>query len=61
MSRSTPNARHPRKSALDLGREVEMAARRQYWIECELPQELPTELTSSDKEHDPYEDIVGTC
>ena len=61
MYRSTHNTQHLRKSALDLGREVEMATRRQSRIECELPQELPTELTSSDKEHDPYEDIVGTC
>jgi len=33
--------------------------------ECELPQELPAQLTAlptrNDDEHDPYADIVGTC
>jgi hypothetical protein len=33
--------------------------------EYELPRELPDELSArlirSDKEHDPYADIVGTC
>jgi hypothetical protein len=37
----------------------------QLRVECELPQKLPPELTAvpirSDKEHDPCEDIVGTC
>ena len=65
MLRSTPNTQHPRKRAPALRREMQMAIGHQLWEEYELPQELPTELSarpiSSDKEHDPYADIVGTC
>ena len=39
-----------------------MAIGQQLRAERELPQELPSALpTRSDKEHDPYADIVGTC
>ena len=65
MPRSTPNTQHPRKWALPLRREMQMAIGQQLRVECELPQKLPPELTAvpirSDKEHHPYEDIVGTC
>ena len=65
MLRSTPNTQHPRKWADALRREMQMAIGRQLQDEYELPQEPPTELSArlirSDKEHDPYADIVGTC
>ena len=42
-----------------------MAIGQQLRIECELPQELPPELSAllahRDKERDRYADIVGTC
>jgi hypothetical protein len=44
---------------------MQMANGHQLRDEYELPQELPIELSArlirSDKEHDPYADIVGTC
>jgi len=65
MLRITPNTQHPRKWALALRREMQMAVGLQLQVECEPPQELPHELTAilirSDKEHDLYADIVGTC
>ena len=65
MLRSTPNTQHPRKWADALRREMQMAIGRQLQDEYEWPQEPPTELLArvirSDKEHDPYADIVGTC
>ena len=64
MLQITPNTQHPRKWALALRREMQMAVGLQLQVECEPPQE-PPELTAilirSDKEHDPYADIVGTC
>ena len=38
----------------------------QLRLDCEVPREVPQELTalpstSKDKENDPYADIVGTC
>jgi hypothetical protein len=42
-----------------------MAIGQQLRAECELPKELPPEMTApltpGDKENDPYADIVGTC
>ena len=65
MRQIKPNTQQPRKWALALRREMQMAVGRQLQVECEPPQELPHELTAilirSDKEHDPYADIVGTC
>ncbi len=65
MLRSTPNVQHPLKLALTSHREMQMGIGQRLRIECELPQELPPELTAllvrRDKEHDPYADIVGTC
>ena len=65
MLRSTSNNQHPRKWAMALRREMQMAIGQQPRDECELPQELPPELSArlirKDKEHDPYADIVGTC
>jgi hypothetical protein len=65
MPQSTPNTQHPRKWALALRRETQMAIGRRLRDEYELPQELPPEpsarLICKDKEHDPYGDIVGTC
>jgi hypothetical protein len=65
MLQITPNTQHPRKWALALRREMQMAVGLQLQVECEPPQELPHELTAilirSDKEHDLYADIVGTC
>ena len=61
MPRLTLNTQHPREWALALRREMQIAIGQQLRSECELPQELPPELTSNDKEHDPYADIVGTC
>ena len=65
MLRSTSNNQHPRKWAIALRREMQMAIGQQLRDECELPQELPPELSArlirKDKEHDRYADIVGTC
>jgi hypothetical protein len=65
MRQIKPNTQQPRKWALALRREMQMAVGLQLQAECEPPQELPPELTAilirSDKEHDPYADIVGTC
>jgi hypothetical protein len=62
MPRSTPNTLHDRKWASALRRGMQMAIGQRLRIECELPQELPPALpTRSDKEQDPYADIVGTC
>ena len=65
MLRSTSNTQRPGKWAVALRREMQMAIGHQLRLEYELPQELPTELSArlipSDKEHDPYADIVGTC
>jgi hypothetical protein len=65
MMRSTSNTQRPGKWAVVLRREAQMAIGHQLRLEYELPQELPTELSTrlirSDKEHDPYADIVGTC
>jgi hypothetical protein len=64
MPRSTPDTQHPRKWALALRREMLMAIGQGLRIECELPEELPPELTTPfirrDSKHDPYADIVGT-
>ena len=63
MLRSTSNTRP--KWALALRRERHMAIGLLIRVECELPEELPSELTAvlvrNDKGHDPYVDIVGTC
>jgi hypothetical protein len=62
MPRSTPNTQLERKWALGLRREMLMAIGHQLRAECEVPQELSPALpTRSDKGHDPYADIVGTC
>jgi hypothetical protein len=61
MPRSTPDIQPERKWALALRREMQMAIRQQLRTEYELPQELTALPTRSDKEHDPYADIVGTC
>jgi hypothetical protein len=65
MLRSTSNTNQPPKWAVALRREMQMAIGHQFRDEYELPQELPIELSArlirSDKEHDPYADIVGTC
>jgi hypothetical protein len=63
--RSTANSQRPPKWALALRREVQMAIGQQLRAECELPKELPPEMTApltpGDKENDPYADIIGTC
>jgi hypothetical protein len=62
MPRSTTNTQLEREWASALRREMQMAIGEQLRAERELPQELPPALpTRSDKEHDPYADIVGTC
>jgi hypothetical protein len=64
MRQIKPNTQQPRKWALALRREMQMAVGLQLQVECESPQELPLELTAihrGDKEHDLYADIVGTC
>jgi hypothetical protein len=65
MRRSTLNAEHPRKWALALRREMQVAIGQQLRVECELPQKLQPKLTAllnrSDGEYDPYADVVGTC
>jgi hypothetical protein len=61
MLRSTSNSQNPRKWAMTLRREMQMAIGQQLRDECELPQELPPRLIRKDKELDPYADIVGTC
>jgi hypothetical protein len=63
MLRSTSNTQHPRKWAMALRREMQMAIGQRLRVEGELPQELPPELSARliHKEHDPYADIVGTC
>jgi hypothetical protein len=61
MPRPTLNTEHPPRWALALRREMLMGIGEQLRIESELPQELPANLTSKDKAHDPYADIVGTC
>ena len=65
MRRSTLNAQHPRKWALALRREMQVAIGQQLRVECELPKELPPKLKvllpRSYGEHDPYADVVGTC
>jgi hypothetical protein len=50
-----------RKWALALRREMQTAIGQQPRAEYELPQELTTLATRSDKVNDPYADIVGTC
>jgi hypothetical protein len=59
MPRSTLNTQHPREWELALRREMLMAIGLQF--RTELPNELPPEPTSKDKEDDPYAQIVGTC
>jgi transposase len=61
MPQSTLSTRHPRERELALRREMLMAIGQHLRTECELPQELPPQLTSKDKEDEPYADIVGTC
>ncbi len=61
MPRSTLDTEHPPKWALALRREMLMGIGEQLRIKCELPHELPPNLTSKDKAQDPYADIVGTC
>jgi hypothetical protein len=65
MLQATPNTQHPRKWALTLRREMQMAIGQQLRVECELPPKLPPKPTSlpirKDGERDPYADIVGTC
>ena len=65
MLRSTSNTNQPPKWAVALHREMQMAIGQQLRDEYELPREPPIELSArlirSDKEHDPYADIVGTC
>ena len=65
MLRPTSDNQCPRKWAVALRREMQMAIEHQLRDEYELPKELPTELSARlirrDKEHDPYADIVGTC
>jgi hypothetical protein len=61
MPRPTLNTQHPREWELPLRREMLMAIGQQLRTESELPNELPPELTSKDKEDDPYADIIGTC
>jgi hypothetical protein len=46
MRRITPNTQRPRKWALALRREMQMAVGLQLQVECEPPQELPPELTA---------------
>jgi hypothetical protein len=59
MLQSATNSQHPHKWEFALRPEMQMAIGRQLGAEWELP--LPPALTSRDKEHDPYADIVGTC
>ena len=67
MLRSTPNTQHPRKWTVALRCEMQMAIGQQLQTELELPRKLPRELGTlfadkdTDKKHDPYADIVGTC
>ena len=65
MRRSTPNAEHPRKWALALRREMQVAIGQRLRVECELLQELPPTLTAlldrRDGEGNPYGNVVGTC
>jgi hypothetical protein len=63
MLRSTTDTQHPRKWAIALRREMQMAIGQQLQAELELPRKLAPELGTlfADKEHDPYADIVGTC
>jgi hypothetical protein len=65
MLRSTSNTNQPPKWTEALHREMQMAIGQRLRDEYELPRELPDELSArlirSDKEHDPYADIVGTC
>ena len=46
MRQIKPNTQHPRKWALALRREMQMAVGLQLQVECEPPQELPPELTA---------------
>jgi hypothetical protein len=43
MLRSTPNIQHPRKWALALRREMQMAIGQRLGVERELARELPSE------------------
>jgi hypothetical protein len=67
MLRSTTDTQHPRKWADALRREMQMAIGQQLRVELELPRKLAPGLGTlfadkdTDKEHDPYADIVGTC
>ena len=65
MPQSTSNTELPTKWALALRRERQVAIGQQLRVECDSPMELPGEvvapLINSDKEDDPYADIVGTC
>jgi hypothetical protein len=65
MLRSIPNGHHPRKWALALRREMQMAIGQQLRAECHLPKKLPPGpaalLIPRDTERDPYADVVGTC
>ena len=61
MLRSRPNNQHPRKWAMALRREKQMAIGQQIRDDHELPQRMTADLTPSDTENDPYADIVGTC
>ncbi len=65
MPRSTHNTELPTRWALALYREMQTAIGQQRRFEGEflkeLPRELKAPLINSDKEHDPYADIVGTC
>jgi hypothetical protein len=60
MPRSTLNTPHHREWELALRRETLMAIGLQLRTKCELPNELPPEPTSKDKEDDPYKQIVGS-
>ena len=63
MLRSTPDTQHPRKWADALRREMQMAIGQQLQAKLKLPRELGTLFADkdTDKKHDPYADIVGTC
>ena len=63
MLRSSTASQRPRKWALALRHQMQVAIGHQLRAECELQEELPSELSRllTAKENDPYADIVGTC
>jgi hypothetical protein len=67
MLRTTSKTHQPPKWAVVLRREKLIAIGQQLRPELELPRKLPPELgtlladKNTDREHDPYADIIGTC